>query len=132
LSFGENLNPHVGLAMAASTMSLLHWKSFWRHGTDGSTWAVVKRLVGRYQWRVFFESVVLGIVGLPRGGDCRSTLDMQAASNESCFSPSQDRSGTCRLPSVMSSLSDVVEAGEQARGNGDRLNVIGETLGLLL
>lgn len=79
---------------------------------------MVKRLVERYQWRVFFESVVLGIVGLPRGGGSRSTLDMQAAPNESCFSPSQDRSGTCRLPSVMSSLSDVVEAGQQARGNG--------------
>jgi hypothetical protein len=31
----------------------------------------------------------------------------------------------------MSSLSDVVEAGEQAHGNGDRFNMIGATLGLL-
>jgi hypothetical protein len=31
----------------------------------------------------------------------------------------------------MSSLSDVVEDGEQARGNGDRFNMFGVTLGLL-
>jgi hypothetical protein len=90
LSLGENLNSLVGLAMVASSMSRLRWKHRFEDlvlmgapGLRSSGWP------GTIKWRTFLESVV--IVGLPRGGDSKSTLDMQTASDESCFRPPKTR-----------------------------------------
>jgi len=69
------------------------------------------------------ESFGVGLVG----GGGRSPLDMQAAMDDSWFLSSQDRSDTCRFPSAMSSLSGVVEVGEQARRRHDRCSKVGMT-----
>jgi hypothetical protein len=103
LSLGENLKSACrigdgGILDVVTSMEA----SFWTHGTDGNTWVVVKRLVRQYQRRVFLESMVVGLVGLPRSGGSRSILDMQVASDETFFPPSQDKSGACHLPLFMS------------------------------